>query len=149
MTAIPLPENWDTIAGRSSFLGKEHFVGFQRANSEEFSLKLAGAAFNGCVGGKNPQYSTEATSWGGRRITGFARFQPRGGLIVAKREDVGLEPYFSPNTYPNLSTVCQAYAIEAGSLAELQPELNQMKRSDVFLRSLTNLLIARLAEQEK
>lgn len=138
-----LPITWESIK-ETDYIGKEHFFDFQSLRAEEFTKTLAGRAFNTCVGGLDPRYTTEQTSWGGRRISGFSRLQPLEGLIIAKRVDAGLDPYLLAklNEYPSLSVVSQEYAILAGSMPNIVPRLdNERSKTDKFLLAITAQLL--------
>jgi hypothetical protein len=141
------PDHWQTITELTDYIGKEHFEDFRNNQRQDFSMHLVGSAFNHCISGNGYIMKTEPGSLYGRHITGFLQYQPLTGLVVANRKDIDLPPYLTHYSAQsaNLSSVCADYAIEARSLTDLIPRVEEStKRSDVFLCALGKALLAHL-----
>ncbi len=143
ISAEPALDFWDDTIDPATFLGKEHFEGFRVVEGTSFSKHVVGHAFNDSVQRNGRVFTTEQTKFG-RHRTGFVSYQPRAGLIVAKRTDIGMSPY--PVTRiespPSLSTICNDYAIEAGSIVNIMDTLNpEQARVDLFLKALGSRLL--------
>ncbi len=141
--ALATGQFWHTDIELSAYLGKEHFEDFRLVSDQPFSKQLVGHVFNNCVQDQGHRFTVEKTQYG-NRITGFASYTPREGLIVTERSNIDMEPYHPSGKVglPNLSSICNDYVIQAGSLINIMPTLNpEQQRTDAFLQALGSRLL--------
>jgi len=142
------PHSLSEITDPAGWLLKEHFFEFRELVKLESSRLPVGRAFNMLVDDHQSHRTlVQRNLASDRKLIQSREVEPREGIVVAKRSDIGISPYASPPSYGYEELgIISNYAIRAGSLVVT---CESMVREEVLSKSgkLTCLLAMHLSQQ--
>ncbi|HSX27313.1 MAG TPA: hypothetical protein VLG25_00875 [Patescibacteria group bacterium] len=137
--------SFSEISRPDQFMVREHFEDFRKNyGKDSLPRNFVGKTFHHLVDGNGSSrtWHWEHSSSGGNRFKVFRDPLPLAGAIIAKRSDLGIEPYPAQLEYFGKSQFCAEYAIQAGSLLEFADAFKEIPLNELNAPQKGILLVA-------